>query len=85
LFLGEATGVYLSAGAAALELDHADIDRFLNCHHCGDLGEDDNWANDPNLEEGGRLLSRSDTEAGSFYLITEWDRSMTTVMLREEY
>jgi hypothetical protein len=31
------------------------------------------------------LWSRYDTEAGSFYVITEWDRSMTTLMLREEY
>jgi len=30
-------------------------------------------------------LSRYDIEAGSFYVITEWDRSMTTLMLREEY
>jgi hypothetical protein len=36
-------------------------------------------------QPGGRLLSRYDIEAGSFYVITEWDRSMTTVMLREEY
>ena len=80
--------VYLSAGAAALELDPAVIDRLLNRHHCGDwgdLGEDDKRANDLDLKEGGRLLSRYDTEAGSFYVITEWDRSMTTLMLREEY
>jgi hypothetical protein len=80
--------VYLSAGAAALELDPAVIDRMLNRHHCGDwgdLGEDDKRANDLDLNEGGGLLSRYDTEAGSFYVITEWDRSMTTVMLTEEY
>jgi hypothetical protein len=77
--------VYLSAGAAALALDPAEIDRLLNRHHCGDLGEDDKRANDLDLKEGGRLLSRYDTEAGSFYVITEWDRSVTTLMLREEY
>ena len=80
--------VYLSAGAAALALDPAVIDRLLNRHHSGDwgdLGEDDKRANDLDLKEGGRLLSRYDIEAGSFYVITEWDRSMTTLMLREEY
>jgi hypothetical protein len=79
---------YLSDGAAALALDPAEIDRLLNRHHSGDwgyLGEDDKRANDLDLKEGGRLLSRYDIEAGSFYVITEWDRSVTTVMLREEY
>jgi hypothetical protein len=80
--------VYLSAEAAALALDPAVIDRLLNRHHSGDwgdLGEGDKRANDLDLKEGGRLLGRYDIEAGSFYVITEWDRSMTTVMLREEY
>ena len=63
--------------AAALELGPAVIDGLLNRHHCGDcgdLGEDDKWANDLDLKEGGRLLSRYDIEAGSFYVITEWGR-----------
>ena len=80
--------VYLSAGAAAMALDPAEIDRPLNRHHWGDLGDlgDDNTrAKDLDLKGGGRLLSRYDIEAGSFYVITEWDRSVTTLMLREEY
>jgi hypothetical protein len=80
--------VYLSAGAASLELDPAVIDRLLNRHHCGDWGDldsEDKLANDRDLKDGGRLLSRYDIEAGSFYVITEWDWSMTTLMLREEY
>jgi hypothetical protein len=80
--------IYLSAAAAALALDTAEIDRLLSRHHCGDwgdLGEEDKRANDLDLKEGGRLSSRYDIEAGSFYVITEWDRSMTMVMLREEY
>jgi len=80
--------VYLTAGVAALGLDPEEIFRLLNRHRCGDwgdLGEDDKRANDLDLKEGGRLLSRYDLEAGSFYVITEWDRSATTVMLREEY
>jgi len=80
--------VFLSAGADALELDPAVIDRLLNQHHCGgggDLGDDDKRANDRDLKDGGRILSRYDIESGSFYVITAWDRSMSTVMLREEY
>jgi hypothetical protein len=66
--------VYLSAGAAAQSLDPAVIDRMLNSHHCGDwgdLGEDDKQANDLDLKEGGRLLSRYYTEAGSFYTVCQ--------------
>jgi hypothetical protein len=80
--------VYLSAGTAAMALDPAVIDRMLNRHHCGDwgdLGEDDKRPNDLDLKEGGRLLSRKDLEVGSFYVITESNRSTATVMLREEY
>lgn len=80
--------VYHSAGVAALALDPAEIDRLLNRHHCGDWGDldtEDKRANDRDVNDGGRLLSRYDIEAGSFYVITEWDRSMTTLMLRDEY
>lgn len=58
---GPLGGVYLSAGAAALVLDPAEIDRLLNCQHCGDCGdlvEDDKRVNDLGMKEGGRLLSR---------------------------
>lgn len=80
--------LYLSAGAASLELDRDIIDRMLHRHHCGDwgdLGDDDKRANDRDLKLGERLLSRYDREAGPLYVITERDRSMTTVLLRSEY
>lgn len=51
----------------------------------GDLGDEDKAANDRDSREGGRLMSRYDTGAGSSYVLTEWDRSATTVMLREDY
>lgn len=57
--------VYLSAGAAALALDPAEIDRLLNRHHCGDWGDldsEDKRANDHDLKDGERLLSRYDIE-----------------------
>jgi len=80
--------VCLAAGVAALDLDPEEILRLVHRHHCGDWGDlddEDKAANDRDLREGGRLLSRYDIEAGSFYVITEWDRSVTTVMLMEEY
>lgn len=37
------------------------------------------------LQTGERLLSRYDLECGSFYIVTEANRSTTTVMGVEEY
>lgn len=57
-------------------------------HHgdWGDVGEDDWQENERSLREGFRLLSIFHTKAGvKFYIITEHDRSATTVLLPEEY
>lgn len=52
----------------------------------GDVGKEDWSANDKALELGGRLLSVYHTEHGrTFWVITEWDRSVTTVLLPEDY
>ena len=80
--------VYLTAGVAALELEPDKIVRLLHRHQCGDWGDlddEDKLANDRDLKCGERLLSRYDTEAGPLYVITERNRSMTTVFLRNEY
>ena len=80
--------VYMTAGVAALELDAEDIAWLLHRHQCGDWGDlddEDKQANDRDRKLGERLLSRYDTDAGSLYVITERDRSTTTVLLRSEY
>src|SRR5215211_5427372 len=51
----------------------------------GDLGAADARANDDALASGGRLFSAYATAAGRVWVITEWDRSATTVLLPEEY
>ena len=57
----------------------------------GDLEEDDRRMNDESLvnERSGRLtdslFSSYKTEFGDIYIITEIDRSATTVLLPEEY
>ena len=85
--LGE---VYASAGAAE-RLAEDELLQILHRHHrhhCGDwgdLGEGDKRANEEALQSDERILSRYDLESGSFYLITEADRSMTTLMRVEEY
>lgn len=47
----------------------------------GDLGEDDKAANESAVTGDYRILSAY----GDFYIITEWDRSATTILLKTEY
>lgn len=51
----------------------------------GDLVEEDIAENKLSLEKGYRLLSAYEIEGTRFYVITEWDRSVTTVLLPVEY
>ncbi len=52
----------------------------------GDVGEEDWQANEEALQVQSRLLSVYHTAAGvKFYLITEHDRSVTTVLLPDDY
>lgn len=70
-------------------------DEFLNRHQRGDWGdldEEDKRSNDAAIvHEGdvnrqGRLLSAYKTNKGArVWVITEYDRSLTTVLLPEEY
>jgi hypothetical protein len=62
---------------------------FLSRHVHGDWGdlcEEDRRENQFSLERGFRLLSSYRTLADSkLYVITEADRSVTTILLPEEY
>lgn len=62
---------------------------FLARHACGDWGDlsaDDVAANQSSLEHNCRLLSSYGTATGSkLWIITEADRSATTLLLPEEY
>jgi len=62
---------------------------FLRRHVAGDWGElsdDDVKENEFSLEHGFRLLSRYQTSQGErFWIITEADRSATTILLPNEY
>ena len=51
-----------------------------------DLDHNDRAENEIGLKHGFRLLSRYRTNAGDkLWIITEWDRSVTTVLLPHEY
>ena len=52
----------------------------------GDVGEADRAENERALKEGLRLFSVYHTENGvKFWIITEADRSITTVLMPEDY
>jgi hypothetical protein len=59
--------------------------RHVNCEW-GDLDEEGRKENDYCLEHGFRLLGAYKTNAGDrLWIITEADRSVTTLLLPEEY
>lgn len=62
---------------------------FLSRHANGDWGElcEEDWrANDYALQEGTRIFSAYTTTGGEkLWCITEADRSVTTLLLPEEY
>lgn len=67
-------------------------DEILNAlfrHVRGDWGtlDAEDWeTNENSLQHGGRLFSQFHSNAGvKFWIITEWDRSVTTVLLPEDY
>jgi hypothetical protein len=82
-------GRVVATPGALAELSHDEIQAALQRHHSGDWGDldKDDWAeNEKSLLDGLRLLSVYRSAAGvKFYIITEWNRSVTTVLLPEEY
>lgn len=74
---------------ALATLSQADILKALARHHRGDWGdvpESDREENELSLKEGFRLMSVYKSEAGeTFWVITEADRSLTTILMPEDY
>lgn len=68
----------------AMDIWHS-VMRHANCDW-GDVCDEDRGLNDASLENDSRLLSiYTASNAKRFWIITEWDRSVTTVLLPEEY
>jgi hypothetical protein len=60
----------------------------LSKHASGDWGEvcaEDKESNDQALKDGDRILSAYTINGRKIWIITEWDRSVTTVLFPEEY
>lgn len=61
------------------------LTRHLNCDW-GDLGSEDKQVNEQAINRATRILSRYNLpDWSSIYIITEHDRSYTTIMLTDEY
>jgi hypothetical protein len=72
-----------------VDVTETEISAALTRHSTGDWGDlcqEDIDENNRALKEGARLLScyRS-SQRVKFWIITEWDRSVTTVLLPSEY
>lgn len=83
--------IVMTRGVADLVSDgKVDIVALLSRHANGDWGDvcqHDQQLNDYAVTSGSRILSgyKISQEVGKVWIITEWDRSYTTVLLPGEY
>lgn len=74
---------------ALIQETRLDVLPYLHRHLQGDWGDlcdDDRRANDAALRNGDRLLSSyAVSPAQKLWIITEYDRSVTTLLLPDEY
>ena len=82
-------GATVITPTALNELNEDEVRNALQRHHCGDWGhtcDADREENELSLKEGHRLFSVYYSSAGrKFWIITECDRSVTTVLMPEDY
>ncbi len=82
-------GRVLITPAAQSKLDNQDVMKALSRHIAGDWGDccPEDWeSNQLALQEEERLFSvYHDKNAVKFWVITEWNRWVTTVLLPENY
>ena len=73
---------------ALMEAGELNPYQYLQRHEVGDWGDlekSDLRANEQALKHDGRLFSAYNTSAGRIWIITEWNRSATTILLPSEY
>jgi hypothetical protein len=83
------TGQFFATERASHEIGFEQILMALKRHKSGDWGDlcPEDWeANEKALQEGGRLFSvYYDQNGTKFWVITEADRSITTVLMPDDY
>lgn len=82
-------GQVLVTPGAYEALNLKDAASCLVRHASGDFGivsDEDKALNEEAMESGDRILSAyRDRDGAKFWIITEWDRSATTILLPDEY
>jgi len=82
-------GALLITPRAQETIDPADVFEAIQRHSMGDWGElcdEDRQENEVSIQNGFRVLSAySDRQGAKFWIITEADRSSTTVLLPDDY
>lgn len=81
-------GEIVATGNASLLLTTEEVLTALQRHANGDWGDlcpEDALANDSALLHGGRLFSAFGEGNHRFWIITEADRSVTTILLPDDY
>jgi hypothetical protein len=81
-------GAVVVTANASLRLSTEEVLSSLRRHASGDWGDlcpEDTLANHDALHQGGRLLSAYGQGDHRFWIITESDRSVTTVLLPDDY
>lgn len=81
-------GETVVTGNASARLTTEEVLAGLQRHACGDWGDlypEDVYANFEAIQSGGRLFSAYGTGRHRFWIITEADRSATTVLLPDDY
>ena len=82
-------GRMMTSANALSRLSNEDILRGIGRHQAGDWGdvsEEDRQKNELSLQKGFRLWSvYHDANGVKFWIITEADRSATTVLMPEDY
>ena len=81
--------VYTTGIQVAMDEQQIDPLTYLRRHSQQDWGDDmdahDQKMNAKGLKDGYRILSSYESTIGRIFVITEWDRSVTTVLLSSEY
>jgi hypothetical protein len=81
-------GQLVATANVAERLSTEEVLSGLRRHACGDWGDlspEDTLANDAALQQGERLFSAYGFGSLRFWVITEADRSLTTVLLPQDY
>ena len=81
-------GSIVGTAAIVNDLTEDQIHVLLDRHFTGDWGDlcsEDKFLNECAVNEGERILSAYDGYDKKIYIVTEADRSVTTILYAEEY